>query len=184
MVAEHYGRVRFPGSLPLLASKQDVPERDGHGAGMEGRALPHQPGAGLRAALCVSLPVIHSHGFHLSYAKNVLKKPQESEMSTQSTCGVGFTYPTFLRCCNKLGGMKGRSILQGSLLLLRAACWPQMWLGFEELPGVAPWSAAPSSGEQCRALGWTSPRPLTGFLIGLTIAVMISPVVFLWSNQR
>ena len=65
------------------------------------------------ACSSVCLRVIRSHGFHLSYAKNVLKKPQKPEMSAQSTRGVGRTRPTSLRRDNKLGAAEGESVLQG-----------------------------------------------------------------------
>lgn len=39
MVAEHYGKVRFPSSLAPSALKQDMLQRDRHGVGMEGRAF-------------------------------------------------------------------------------------------------------------------------------------------------
>lgn len=147
MVAEQYGRVRFSASLPPLASKQDVPQRDGCGAGTEGRALSQQPAAGLRAVCRVCLQVIHSHGFHLSYAKNFLKKSQGPEMSAQSTHGVGRTYPSFLRCCNKLGTMKGESVLQGRSLLLHAGL--RCGREFEDLAGITACCAAPGSRQRC-----------------------------------
>lgn len=76
----------------------------------------------------VSLCIIHSRGFQLSYAKKILTKPQEPGMTAWSTCGVDV--PLLLSLHAAVNWEHGRRE-HFTWQFAPAVCWPWIWPEFE-----------------------------------------------------